>query len=131
MNPAPPASCVVGGPFNLGFKKSGRNGRRIGWPLIMRGREGIDLLDMQKPGTVDLQVAMEPGMTPDELSDILDDLSLTDKRAGEILCVDPRTIRRWLAGPEYASGRAIPEPVAKLLGLMASGRLSVQEVEDA
>lgn len=89
------------------------------------------MLDMQKPGTVDLQAAMEPGMEPDELSDILDALSLTDRRAGEILCVDPRTIRRWLAGPEYASGRAIPEPVAKLLRLMASGRLTIEEVENA
>lgn len=128
MNPAPPASCVVGGPFNLGFKKSGRNGRRIGWPLIMRGREGIDLLDMQKPGTVDLQVAMEPGMTPDEFSEILDDLDLTDKMAGEVLGVDPRTIRRWLLGPEFETGRSIPNPVAKLLRLMASGRLTLEEV---
>lgn len=69
-------------------------------------------------------------MTPDEFSAILDQLDLTDKAAGEMLGVDPRTIRRWMLGPDFNSGRAIPEPVAKLMRLVADGRLTVEEVRD-
>lgn len=52
-------------------------------------------------------------MTPTALRATLAALGLTQAEAAHMLGVDERTIRRWLAGE-----RKIPEPAARLLGLI-------------
>lgn len=65
-------------------------------------------------------------MTPTELRAILDSLGLTQTGAAPILGVSPRAIRAWTSG-----FRNIPEPLAKLLRLLASGAVTVDQVRDA
>ena len=65
-------------------------------------------------------------MTPTELRAILDSLGLTQTGAAPILGVSPRAIRAWASG-----FRNIPEPLAKLLRLMAAGVVSADQVRDA
>jgi len=52
-------------------------------------------------------------MTDAELRDLLGRLELTQSGAARMLGVDPRTMRRWIAGE-----RAIPEVVVRLLDLL-------------
>lgn len=65
-------------------------------------------------------------MTPTELRTILQHLGLTQAGVAAVLGVSERSVRSWVSG-----FRNIPEPAAKLLRLMAAGRLTAAEVQDA
>ncbi len=56
-------------------------------------------------------------LTPKQLRAALRRLGLNQVAAAKQLGVDPRTVRRWLAGD-----RKIPEPVTILLGLWLKPR---------
>jgi transcriptional regulator with XRE-family HTH domain len=70
-------------------------------------------------------------MTATELRDALESLGITQAEAARILGIDRRTIRRYLAGPDAPSGRAIPVLTAKILRLALAGKLTVADVEAA
>ena len=65
-------------------------------------------------------------MTPTDFRRTLDSLGLSQTGASRVLGVSDRHVRRWIAGDTN-----VPEPVAKLLRLMAAGRLSADDVRDA
>ena len=65
-------------------------------------------------------------MTPADFRSALQRLGLSQTGASRILGVADRTIRSWLTGE-----RSVPEPVAKLMRLMASGAVSKEVVEAA
>lgn len=65
-------------------------------------------------------------MTPAELRTILDSLGLTQAGAAAVLGVSERAVRSWASG-----FRNIPEPVAKLLRLMAAGAVTPDQVTAA
>lgn len=65
-------------------------------------------------------------MSPAEFRNIIEGLHLTQMEASRVFGVSGRAIRAWIAGD-----RAIPEPLAKLLRLLASGAVSVDQVRDA
>lgn len=65
-------------------------------------------------------------MTPADFRSTLQRLGLSQTGASRILGVADRTIRSWLTGE-----RSVPEPVAKLMRLMASGAVSKEVVEAA
>jgi transcriptional regulator with XRE-family HTH domain len=68
-------------------------------------------------------------MTAAELRTILSRLGLTQPQAAELLGVSLRAIESYLAdGP---SARAVPAPTAKLLRLLANGRVSLRQVRAA
>lgn len=56
-------------------------------------------------------------MTPDELYDIIDQLDKTQKEVADMVLVDQRTIRNYLAG-KYT----IPGPTAMLLRILVAAR---------
>ena len=56
-------------------------------------------------------------LTPKQLRVALRRLGLNQVAAAKQLGVDPRTVRRWLAGD-----RKIPAPIALLLGLWLKAR---------
>ena len=59
-------------------------------------------------------------MTPTTLRATLARLSLTQGAAAALLGVNPRTMRRWLAGD-----REMPEPAVRLLAVIEYGPPSV------
>lgn len=65
-------------------------------------------------------------MTPTDFRSIIEGLHLTQMEASRVLGVSGRAVRAWIAGD-----RAIPEPLAKLLRLLASGAVTVDQVRDA
>lgn len=65
-------------------------------------------------------------MTPADFRSCLSRLGLSQTGASRVLGVADRTIRSWLTGE-----RAVPEPVAKLVRLMASGAVTAEQVEEA
>ena len=65
-------------------------------------------------------------MTPTEFKRIMDSLGLTQTGASRVFGVSDRAIRSWLTGE-----RSIPEPLAKLLRLVVTGKVSVDDVRDA
>lgn len=70
-------------------------------------------------------------MTTAELRAALESLGLTQAEAARILGIDRRTIRRYLAGPDAPSGRAIPVPIAKILRLALAGKLRLADIASA
>lgn len=64
----------------------------------------------------------ESAMTPKQYKAIIDDLGLSQERAGEWLGVSART------GQNYAA-KGPPEPVAKLLRLMVRLKLKPEDVK--
>ena len=65
-------------------------------------------------------------MTHADFRSTLQRLDLSQTGASRCLGVADRTIRSWLTGE-----RSVPEPVAKLLRLMASGAVTAEQVEAA
>lgn len=65
-------------------------------------------------------------MSPTDFRHTIESLGLTQAGVSRILGVSDRAVRMWIAGD-----RAVPEPVAKLLRLIASGALSPDQVRDA
>jgi len=70
-------------------------------------------------------------MTAAELRTILSRLGLTQPQAAELLGVSLRAIESYLAKPDSAGARVIPAPTAKLLRLIANGRVSLRQVRAA
>lgn len=65
-------------------------------------------------------------MTHADFRSTLQRLGLSQTGASRVLGVADRTIRSWLTGE-----RSVPEPVAKLLRLMATGAVTTEQVEAA
>lgn len=65
-------------------------------------------------------------MTHTDFRRTIENLGLSQAGVSRILGVSDRAVRMWIAGD-----RSIPEPVAKLLRLLASGALTVDQVQDA
>jgi len=65
-----------------------------------------------------------PPYTHEALRAVLARHSLTSKRAGKMLGVDPRTIRKWTARPDVASHRDMPAS-AWLLLLILVGEVEI------
>ena len=63
-------------------------------------------------------------MTPQEIRDTLARLELTTGRAAQLVGVDDRTMRKWLAGE-----RGMPEPVIRLLQLVLEDRTLIGKLE--
>jgi DNA-binding transcriptional regulator YiaG len=63
-------------------------------------------------------------MTPDQIRDTLNRLELTTNRAAQLVGVDDRTMRKWLAGE-----RGMPEPVVRLLQLVLEDRGLISKLE--
>jgi len=63
-------------------------------------------------------------MTPDQIRDTLNRLELTTTRAAQLVGVDDRTMRKWLAGE-----RGMPEPVIRLLRLVLEDRGLISKLE--
>lgn len=61
-----------------------------------------------------------PGMTPDELRGIIDNLALSQVGLARMLGVDGRSVRRWIEG-----SRHIPETAARLLRCAAAGEFNL------
>ena len=70
-------------------------------------------------------------MLPAELDHCLATLDMTQADLAELLCVAPRTVRRWLQRPGTATARPVPAPVAILVRLLAAGRVNVSTVRQA
>ena len=68
-----------------------------------------------------------PTYTPDTLRDVLARHSLTGSRAGRLLGVDSRTIRKWTAARDIANHRDMPESAWWLL-LILCGELTADEL---
>jgi DNA-binding transcriptional regulator YiaG len=69
------------------------------------------------------RLGAEP-MTPDEIRSTLARLELTTNRAAQLVGVDDRTMRKWLAGE-----RGMPEPVIRLLRLVLEDRGLITKLE--
>jgi len=65
-------------------------------------------------------------MTPADFRAALARLALTQSGAASVLGVTDRAIRMWLTG-----ARSVPAPVAKLMRLMADGKIAADTVRDA
>lgn len=65
-------------------------------------------------------------MTHTDFRHTLDSLGLSQTGVSRVLGVSDRHVRRWIAGDTN-----VPEPIAKLLRLMATGRISVDDVRKA
>lgn len=63
-------------------------------------------------------------MTAKQFQAAIDRLGLSQVGAARLFGADPRTARRWALGE-----RSIPEPVAILLRLMLSGKLTTDDIE--
>lgn len=63
-------------------------------------------------------------MTPNQLQRYLNRADVSQNRAGPFLDVDPRTVRRWIAGQCPISG-----PAAKLLRVMMAKQWSAKDVD--
>jgi hypothetical protein len=62
-------------------------------------------------------------MTPAQYREAIALLGLSQVAAGDFLCGNPRTSRRWASGES-----AVPQPVALLLRLMVRLQLTADEV---
>lgn len=65
-------------------------------------------------------------MKPKQFNAALEQLELTQVGAAELLGFSPRTARSYAAGDT-----PIPEPTAKLLRLLVTGKVTFEDVEDA
>lgn len=65
-------------------------------------------------------------MTATDFRNTLASLGLSQSEASRVLGVTSRAVRMWVAGD-----RAVPEPLAKLVKLLASGKVTVDDVRDA
>lgn len=63
-------------------------------------------------------------MTPEQFNIALEELELTQVGAAKVLGFSPRTARSYAAGDT-----PIPEPTAKLLRLLAVGKVKLEDVE--
>jgi len=64
-------------------------------------------------------------MTSAELRAILDQLHMTQRAAARLLGHHQRSMEKWAAGE-----RRIPPTVAILLGLLAAGRITPDDIEN-
>jgi hypothetical protein len=64
-------------------------------------------------------------MTAKQFQTAIDRLGLSQVGAAKLFGADPRTARRWALGE-----RSIPEPIAILLRLMLTGKITAQDVEE-
>lgn len=62
-------------------------------------------------------------MTATDFRSAIERLGLSQVGASRVLGVSDRAVRQWIAGD-----RSVPEPVAKLLRLMASGAVTPDQV---
>lgn len=65
-------------------------------------------------------------MTHADFRQTIERLGLSQTGVSRALGVSDRHVRRWIAGDTQ-----VPEPIAKLLRLMAAGKLTADEVRDA
>jgi len=65
-------------------------------------------------------------MTATDFRATLASLGLSQSEASRVFGVSDRAVRMWVAGD-----RAVPEPLAKLVKLLASGKVIVDDVRDA
>jgi DNA-binding transcriptional regulator YiaG len=65
-------------------------------------------------------------MTPAELNRLLDRLGISQVDAARIIGITDRTMRNYVSGDTN-----IPEPTAKLLRLVQTQKLNLQQVEKA
>lgn len=63
-------------------------------------------------------------MTAKQFQAALDRLGLSQVGAARLLGSDPRTARRWALGE-----RSVPEPVAIILRLMLSGKITADDIK--
>src|SRR5262249_32312946 len=61
-----------------------------------------------------------------ELREVLSELSVTQRRMGQLLGVAPRSVRRWRRGDRH-----IPHGICILLRLLDMGAITVAQVEEA
>jgi len=59
-------------------------------------------------------------MQSQQLTEILDDLQLDPAALAAMLGMNPRSVYRWLSGDHH-----IPDMVVSVLGLLCSGRITV------
>lgn len=60
-------------------------------------------------------------MTHDELTAARTRMGMTQTQLADAIGVSVKSYRRWEAGPEKTYGRAIPEPVARLVHIFEHG----------
>lgn len=84
---------------------------------------------LAKRGNPDRSQTDFQSYTPEALRDILQRHGLTNKRAGQILGVDSRTIRKWTSDPSVISHRAMPTSAWRLL-LLLVGEVAARDMLD-
>jgi DNA-binding transcriptional regulator YiaG len=65
-------------------------------------------------------------MSPEQFQEAIDTAGLSQRATGRLLGHDERTVRKWVAGKS-----AIPPAVAIVLRLLASGKITLDDVTDA